>query len=840
MYNWAMEMSQLANSAALILTPRSALAQHLKSLHPQVNSYSCQQWLHTCWHQLADKPTLLTACQEQQIWRNVIESALQGQPLLNLSALAKLAQQAWRLQRKWQLPALLENAYFTAEVTQFSEWASAFRRCCETHKVASNTEIIPLLSRARAQFKWPAKIILLNFDKVNPQLKQFLAKLPSHVTVTVVETPAAVLKRMAFADAATELHAMAQWAKQQSQVNPPQQIQCVLPNLTARHAEVRRAFKTAGITCFTMGSARPLKQVAMINTALQLLNLNTVHNTINQFTALLLSRFICGTDVEMHSRARLDVYLRNIDVPLLRWQTVFTAAATVKNPLLVACLRDYLQQREQLAAQLASLVVWRKTFERLLISFGWPGDAVLNNEEIQQLQSWQALLDDFASLPLQATRISYQAAIEALEQLAQDNTFKELTSDIAVSVLDLREAATSCCDLRWVAGLHAQIWPGAVQLNPLLPYHWQTAYQLPHSNAEHVLAFAKRTTARLSSSAKLVIFSYPLHHQDQPVNGSLLLNDFLLESPAATNHGVMRQVSAKPLEKILDVAPRLQEHEKLSLRGGSALLRAQAACPFQAFARYRLMAKPLAEPTFNLTANKRGQLLHQALAIIWQQVQNQAALIAMAPEPLEQLIQHSVRLAMQQHTLLLQKFLPAWRCLEENCLTRLLVAWLTEEKKRPPFTVLAQEKSQSHELGGLKLNFIMDRIDKLADNSEVVIDYKTGKQNLSISHWFGTRPKDPQLPLYCLAYPQLRGSIIAQVRARGAKFIGLTATAVGISGVVEADWHSLTDAWETVLTQLAQQFTAGDAAVNPRDTEVCHYCDLHSLCRVHELPESTL
>jgi len=57
-------------------------------------------------------------------------------------------------------------------------------------------------------------------------------------------------------------------------------------------------------------------------------------------------------------------------------------------------------------------------------------------------------------------------------------------------------------------------------------------------------------------------------------------------------------------------------------RGGSALFKNQAACPFRAFAAHRLDAYPLDEPVAGLDAAERGSILHAALEFIWRELAN--------------------------------------------------------------------------------------------------------------------------------------------------------------------------------------------------------------------------
>ena len=55
------------------------------------------------------------------------------------------------------------------------------------------------------------------------------------------------------------------------------------------------------------------------------------------------------------------------------------------------------------------------------------------------------------------------------------------------------------------------------------------------------------------------------------------------------------------------------------------------------------------------------------------------------------------------------------------------------------------------------------------------------------------------------------------------------------SATYESDWHESRDAWPQIFEQLASDFLAGEAQVNPIDESTCQYCDLHSMCRVSQL-----
>jgi len=149
-------------------------------------------------------------------------------------------------------------------------------------------------------------------------------------------------------------------------------------------------------------------------------------------------------------------------------------------------------------------------------------------------------------------------------------------------------------------------------------------------------------------------------------------------------------------------------------------------------------------------------------------------------------------------------------------------------------------------VAGLTLKLRLDRVDRLNDGSLLVIDYKTGV--VSTKSWELPRPDDVQLPLYAgFAVPQdqkLGGLVFAKVRAGDMCFAGKVADAHatlddslnGTSGLVR---NALTPAqladWKREIEQLARDFIAGRADVDPRDyPNTCERCGLYTLCRVRE------
>ena len=167
------------------------------------------------------------------------------------------------------------------------------------------------------------------------------------------------------------------------------------------------------------------------------------------------------------------------------------------------------------------------------------------------------------------------------------------------------------------------------------------------------------------------------------------------------------------------------------------------------------------------------------------------------------------------------------------------------ERARVPFTVLETEQKASVSVASLPLRLRLDRIDRLIDNSLLVIDYKSG--DVSPNSWDLPRPDDVQLPLYAnfalhRDANEIGGLVFAKVRTGEPDFAGrvrdakatLLANLRGTTNLVKKPLttEQLSE-WQEYIEELALDFLAGRAVVNPRDyPKTCERCGLQALCRI--------
>lgn len=157
------------------------------------------------------------------------------------------------------------------------------------------------------------------------------------------------------------------------------------------------------------------------------------------------------------------------------------------------------------------------------------------------------------------------------------------------------------------------------------------------------------------------------------------------------------------------------------------------------------------------------------------------------------------------------------------------------ERSREPFSVEALESTLALGIGGATLRLRLDRIDRLAGDARLVIDYKSGAADAFDPA--AVRPAQPQLPAYALAIgPEARAVLALQLAPEGLRFRGVADGPDRLAGLKGAgaeqpDWERLQQHWARELGLLVREFVHGDARVAPQPG-ACEHCHLGVLCRI--------
>jgi probable DNA repair protein len=862
-------------SDSIVITPNSRLSRYLRREFEQSflvaknkiqltpNILPLQVWLQQVYQanawQFEQTASILTPQQERLIWQDVIANSELGANLLQTEATAKLAQQAYRSLMEWRIPLSQLTEQQSIDATALKQWITLFTEYCTEHSVLSSVDVIGQLINNLANIKTSLakKITLYAFDEIPPTLEHFFTLLQTrNITVESYQpsNPASSQQWLACHDLQDEITTMARWARQAHQQNPAQKILCVVPNLTQVRPLVLQTFaqvffpESVFSTEFTqdiynISGGYALHNAPIIYIALQILRCNTHSIAIEALTTLLTSPFIQGYFSEADARAEFDLSLRELNNPRLTWKTILQHATEhLGIDQLQIQLVTFIEALTNLP-KAQNLAYWHDKFFHLLKCLGWPGERNLNSVEHQQVKRFYDLLQELPSLSVTPKDFSYSQAVRLLDELVRNTLFEIESHDGPVQVLGVLEAAGTCNDQLWFMHLDDETWPQKPKPNPFIPFQLQTEHNMPHCNAERELDFSKRLMASLQQTNANCYFSYHQHDGDKTFSKSPLLaglaqintQEFILTdiTPLAQT-----QITENAVHYIDDdIGPVLTE---AVAKGGTGIFKSQAACPFQAFARYRLQASGIPTPESGLNHLDRGILLHSCLDKIWQQLKTQQSLLAMPIEKLHSLVSLVIEDSLQHA--LSKELQPVFKTLETTRLQHLLLSWLELEKQRPAFQVVAHEQWRQITIGRIKVNVQIDRLDKLSNDEKLVIDYKSGKP--SLADWFGSRPKEPQLPLYCLSEPNITGISFGQVRIDDLAFKGVSSGPTDIKGILPIEkasryaapenWQQLVSEWQVVLDDLADDFMAGNALVDPVAYNTCDHCDLHSLCRINE------
>ncbi|MBI5611483.1 MAG: PD-(D/E)XK nuclease family protein [Gammaproteobacteria bacterium] len=870
-------------TGATLVTASQRLARHLaaaygaaqQALGAQVweapDILPWNQWLERAWQDSfglleADTPRLLlNDFQELTLWEEAIRAADNEEPLLQVPAAARSAREGWQLLHAWKLSIPRSRETASEDVGAFARWAKAYGQRCTDGNWLDSARLPDAVGNAitAGRLAPPHALILAGFDEITPQQDELLTAVCAAGVTVMPLAPATQPTRTArvgYDDRRAEIHAAAAWARAALESGQTR-IGVVVPDLAAQRAAVVRLFDEALLPAALLAGAdvvrpynvslgEPLAAWPVIHAALLVLEFGAGSLPVARLGTLLRSPFLAGASSEASARAQFDALLRQAGEEtvtistLLRSMAASLAMPQVAAPRLGAQLRawrDHIPARSKQFAPSA----WSEQFAALLNLSGWPGDGPLDSVSHQAVMAWRELLAAFAAQDVVSERLTYAEALAILRRMAGERVFQPQSPAAPVQVLGLLEASGLDFDSLWVMGLDDESWPPSPRPNPFLPLDLQRTRGLPHASAERELEFARRLTERLAASAANVVFSHPRNAGDETRRASPLLHAFPELLPGdlpAPQPGIASHLfAARTIETLGDeLAPALAPGS--AVKGGTRLFQYQAACPFRAFASLRLDARAPEEPEPGLDAKARGMLLHAALEALWGTLGSHAALCGRTEESLTNAIGEAVNAALDELARDRSQTLTGrFREIEWQRLTRLLRAWLDEERARAPFRVVAAEQKTTIKLGGLVVEGRMDRVDELDDGTRVILDYKTGETN--IKSWQGERPDEPQLPLYAIDMRRRRpvaAALFAQLRAGELGFNGLAVRAgivpkVKAAGETEGAWQAQLDAWQGTLTALAEAYRTGDARVDPKEfPRTCEHCGLQALCRVYE------
>ena len=842
------------------------------SAWPAPNVVDWKTFARTSWEEHNTQGLLLlNRAQELAIWSEIVHSDQHLPTALPSSArrLAEMAMEAHDLVCSYAPRLLRESARagWDRDAGAFSGWLCEFNKVCNKGSFVSSSRVpLELIAILRAESVARPTLLLAGFDRILPIQRELFEAWGS---AQIAEPGEALAVPLFYSvrDSQTELELCASWFYRQLASNDGIRLLVVTQDQARRRGEIERAFlrfnPPGQPPAFEFSLGIPLTGIPFARSGLLLLRWLQGALTETELDWLFASSFAASPEESSALQSCMRL-LRRKDLQRVRWSLEsFLNQAPISSVLPRDWVRRMISAQRSLRAvsHTQNPIEWADRVPHLLTTIGWRGSLPQSSVEFQAQRRWTQALDTAGSLGFNSRRMTWLEFLAELQHAAEDILFAPQSVDAPIQIAGPAESAGLTADAIWFLGADEDSWPAVASTHPFLPLHVQREFGMPHSSHLEDWEFSAIITRRLLASAPSVQFSFALQKEDLESSPSRVIEQFAGHAEAIPP-GLIPPPYDEPIAIVAEdfsTKPYAGSH----LHGGSAVLSSQSQCPFKAFATARLSAETwdMAEP--GLTAKQRGQILHDVLRSIWSGhrpgIRTHQELLAITD--LTKFVRTHVKAAMEAEVPAhVREQMPAmYLDLEETRVVRLVTEWLQFEKTRIPFTAEATEARSTVTLAGLTLNLRLDRVDRLHDGSQLVIDYKTG--NPDPKSWDLPRPDDVQLPLYKVfgleplqpslfdshGGPAGGGLVFARVRTGDTCFAGRVADARGtinseLSGNTSLVKRKLTateeSAWQGYIEKLARDFINGRAEIDPRDyPETCERCGLQPVCRIQE-PEN--
>jgi probable DNA repair protein len=755
-------------------------------------------------------------------------------PLLGTHNLRRQAQIAWKNLSEWRISlSELTREARSPDECAFAEAAQSYSKLLLKGRWIDSEQLVVEVIRhlSAGGLSLPEELVYAGFDRVSPRAAELFAALEkAGCRVLAVERPGfkTTLTTSSYADVDAELRAAGSWARARLFENPEARVGIVAPDLATESDRFAGLIReglvpgwqrenTACERAVNVSFGRSLSDYPAIRIAL--LCLHWIHDGLpsRDVSILLRSPFLGAVDIA--GRCELELYLRQL--PDRKWTAAALAEALAdetSNSHAMAWLEQVrrIASLQTMAMEKNSPVTWARHLDELLNEIGWPGEGSLRSPEFQLINRWRNLLNELASLDVVIPSMTFADAAGHLASLAREVVYQPDTGAGLVNLLGSLEAAGMEFTDLWVVGMDASRWPSSGQPMPLVSRNLQRRHGMPDASPQDSLEYSRRVLKRLASSAEAVHFSWSRVEQDTPQLPTSLLDELspLVEHEFGDPYWYADSLrgAARVHEIKADVAPPVKKIEKIA--GGAYTIQRQTIEPFAAFAYGRLGVRDLRHFEVGLSPSLRGILLHETLHELLRQKPAQQDIASWSEAEKEKrifaAIENGFAATLRHADAVLRRLL----AIERRRLRGVIDRFLAMEQMRSNFSIEQVEERIEFTFAGIQVALRADRIDRLADDTLLVIDYKTGQ----VKNFLGRdkSPVDLQLVVYATALDQEVGGLaLFNVGTR-------TIAHKGVGGSVEwntvekTEWQEMLSRWSLSVHAAMEQIAAGDVRINLR------------------------
>ncbi|MBT8089458.1 MAG: PD-(D/E)XK nuclease family protein [Gammaproteobacteria bacterium] len=774
----------------------------------------------------ASLPTRINEHHSQLLWERCLRKEI-GSATAGLSGLVRLSRHTWQRLADWRVTIReVARSATSSDQRLFAAAAGRYVGVLEREHWVDDAGLGALVEGliGMGRVAIPGRVTFVGFDRDRPLVESIIKVLAENgcdVGSAPVPKIAGSVALQCFETADAEMRAAGAWARQLLGGNPDLKIAIIAGDLEqqAQHKthRVREGLvpgwqyaPVSAAQAVNVSYGRKLADYPAVSVSLLLLQWLVRDLPARDIGHLLRTPLIGSASTG--GRSALELRLRQL--PDRNWSPAMLSAALRgrKDDTDVAEWRRVvasITKRRRELPQSASPAEWAVCIDEFLKLCQWPGTETLSSFDFQLVNRWRELLNDLARLDLVSPAMSCEAAVHRLEVMAAGTVFQPESEGRAVQLMGPLEASGAEFDAVWISGLSAANWPPPGNASPLVSRLLQRQKGMPDAEPADTLAYAQRLLLRLGSSAKEVVCSYALTEDDAEQSASGLLPALAARREAAQKDpgwhaATLSKRSAAVV--VQESVPKITADEHVS--GGAGTIQRQMTDPIAAFIVGRLGVRNLQAQAVGLPALLRGNIIHDALHQLYIDAPSRSDIDSWSGDEMRGRIAAALDAAFARHERESDGVLMQLLNLERNRVGGLLQRFVAVDLGRGEFSIAAVEHAVGFAEAGVRLQLRVDRIDRLPDETLVILDYKTGAKKKFLQS--DGQPREFQLIAYACALDDPVAAVaLVNIDSREVSFDG-----AGRGYTAETDWHDSLADWQRQVRTACKDLSLGDVRIN--------------------------
>ncbi len=821
------------------------------------------EWVEALWgeqqfyNQGIPRLNIISTNQSSWSWRKALETEDSIPPLVDSASLARQLAGAEDIHEQYCLDLSQNTTELTEETLFYLSLKTKKDKIVSDRKGCSSSQAAMMLIEHLKTQEREQNLYVFGFVEIPPLYSELILRVTNApINILSDDNRNLSCSTCTALDSDEALVFASQWAKEKTASQSGKSIAIVIPDLNIQNESIRthffKAFEpeaylskdTLAPSIFDLSIGKSLWDVKLVHDAILLIKL--LDKTINLETANILvsSPYWALSHHEQRCVAqnRLSQHT-HLTLPTSAFIHLFNEIDASENEAVdTPSIRHFLiKMRNQVQETKVPRPVsaWVSWFVDYLNLAGWPGEQSLNSNEYQYSQAFLALLEEISSFEAYYSEpIPFLEFRSLLEESCLQRTAQIELKQPKVRIMGLMEAAGQRFDHCLILGLNEKSIPQGAKPNPFLPIDLQKKQATPKSSPDREFEYSLKLLQSIKATTRHLVLNWYTRDELGETHPSPILNEISTtvddtdEPQSIETFGISKYMLSKLKSNCFDqievgLAPSIPKGSLI--KGGASHLSAYWNNPMFSYFQYRLNINKSPDVYIGLSPMVKGMLSHTILEHIYTQIQSKSELKEfLNKETFNSEIGSLIDSIWQSHWSTIGRVPLTIEAYAKESLKTTITMFLNLDANRSEeFKIHSLEQKVRLNILDYYLDIRLDRVDQVASNYSIVIDYKTGKNSLSSLNKQNTA--DFQLPLYALSQKenQIEAVTFAEINETEAKFIGVCSDKIQIQGISQPEnirnselpetWESTLEHWQVNAESIVRSLSQGKVDYLPRN-----------------------